>query len=272
MQQGNHQSKVRGLGMDFSEVRRYQEGDDVRHMQWRVTAKTGAPHIKLYQEEKERPVFFIADFNPSMYFATKVAFKSVLLARLTAVLAWHFASLGDRVGAILYSGDSTLDLRPKARKKGVLNLLKALCDKTSTPSKSSKPLSEVLLNLRKVARPGSLIIFLSDFYNVDPDAFAHLERLRAHNSLLAIQIRDPIEQQAPKENLYLIANNDGKKALLNTKSKRTRQQYEDFFKRINHDVDRLFRPTERFRVQTNDALETIINALATVIPSKRAAI
>ncbi len=78
---GHHLSKLRGRGMDFSEVRNYQAGDEIRHMEWRVTARTGKPHIKLYQEERERPVVLVIDFNPSMYFGTRLAFKSVVAAQ-----------------------------------------------------------------------------------------------------------------------------------------------------------------------------------------------
>ncbi len=268
-QNGLYHSKIRGRGMDFCEVRRYQEGDDIRHMQWRVTAKTGHPHVKLYQEEKERPVFFVADFNPSMYFATKKAFKSVLLARLCAILAWHFSRQGDRVGGILYSGDKSIDLRPKSRSKGVLNLLKALSEQTQTPTSKSLALSEVLLSLRKVARPGSLIVFISDFFNIDQAAFVQMERLRSHNSLLAIQLTDPIELSPPKGNLYLIANQLGKKALLNTREQKNCQQYEAFFHDIEQKVHSLFHAHEHFKLSTSDELDTIINALATVLPNQR---
>ena len=82
LRSGNHISKLRGRGMDFSEVRNYQAGDEIRHMEWRVTARTGRPHVKIYQEERERPVVILADFNPSMIFGTRIAFKSVVAARL----------------------------------------------------------------------------------------------------------------------------------------------------------------------------------------------
>ena len=100
---GQHLSKLRGRGMDFAEVRHYQAGDEIRHMEWRVTARTGRPHVKLYQEERERPVIILADFSPSMYFGTRLAFKSVVAARLAALLAWTVVKQGDRVGGLLFS-------------------------------------------------------------------------------------------------------------------------------------------------------------------------
>src|SRR5262245_26271451 len=113
--QDNHQSPVRGRGMDFSEVRGYQPQDDIRRMDWRVTARTGRPHIKVYQEERERPVVFLVDFSASMYFGTRIAFKSVVAARLAALLAWTVNQQGDRVGGLLYSANLHKELPPKGR-------------------------------------------------------------------------------------------------------------------------------------------------------------
>lgn len=107
---GNHLSKLRGRGMDFAEVRNYQAGDEIRHMEWRVTARTGRPHVKIYQEERERPVVILADFNPSMIFGTRVAFKSVVAARLAAMLVWTVIKQGDRVGGVFFQPLNTVNL------------------------------------------------------------------------------------------------------------------------------------------------------------------
>lgn len=107
---GSHLSKLRGRGMDFAEVRNYQAGDEIRHMEWRVTARTGRPHVKIYQEERERPVVILTDFNPSMIFGTRIAFKSVIAARLTALLAWTVIKEGDRVGGVFFQPPITVNL------------------------------------------------------------------------------------------------------------------------------------------------------------------
>lgn len=123
---GNHISKVRGRGMDFSEVRHYQAGDEIRHMEWRVTARTGRPHVKIYQEERERPVVILTDFNPSMIFGTRIAFKSVVAARLAALLAWTVIKQGDRVGGVFFSATQHSEFTPKARDLSMLPMLAAL--------------------------------------------------------------------------------------------------------------------------------------------------
>nr|WP_241480308.1 DUF58 domain-containing protein [Legionella norrlandica] len=113
LRSGNHISKFRGRGMDFAEVRNYQAGDEIRHMEWRVTARTGRPHVKIYQEERERPVIMLVDFNPSMIFGTKIAFKSVVAARLASLLAWTVIKQGDRVGGSFFLLRNTANLFPE---------------------------------------------------------------------------------------------------------------------------------------------------------------
>ncbi len=97
---GNRQSRFRGRGIDFQESRNYQPGDDIRTMDWRVTARTGRPHTKVFQEERERPIIIVIDCNPSMFFGTRVAFKAVIAARLAALIAWAAIRNGDRIGAV----------------------------------------------------------------------------------------------------------------------------------------------------------------------------
>lgn len=115
---GNHLSKLRGRGMDFAEARNYQAGDEIRHMEWRVTARTGRPHVKLYQEERERPVVILSDFNPSMFFGTRLAFKSVIAARLAAMLAWTAIKQGDRVGGLFFQQKNIMNSLLAAEKQG----------------------------------------------------------------------------------------------------------------------------------------------------------
>lgn len=211
---GNHLSRIRGRGMDFAEVRNYQAGDEIRHMEWRVTARTGRPHVKLYQEERERPVVILTDFNPSMYFGTRFAFKSVTAARLAALIAWTAVKQGDRVGGLLFSAERHNEFSPRSREAGVLSLLASLSHYTYGGYNDTlpKPLSEVLMRVRRVIRPGSILVLISDFYNTDEDCEQHLSRLRANNDVLAYQICDPLELTPPKPQQYAMTN--GREELL----------------------------------------------------------
>lgn len=210
LRSGAHLSKFRGRGMDFSEVRNYQAGDEIRHMEWRVTARTGRPHVKIYQEERERPVVILADFNPSMIFGTRVAFKSVVAAQLASILAWTVIKQGDRVGGFFFSATEHSEFVPRGRDSGVLPLLASLSHYTAQTEaqRGEKPrlLSDALLRLRRVVRPGSILVLISDFYTIDAECEKHLHRLRRHNDILAYHVCDRVELAPPKPQQYAITN------------------------------------------------------------------
>lgn len=208
--QGGYTSNARGRGMDFAEVRHYQNGDEIRHMDWRVTARTGRPHVKLYQEERERPVILFTDFSPSMYFGTKLAFKSVIAARLSALIAWSAVKQDDKVGGLLCALNQHLELVPKARNAGVLPLLNAL-QAYSTFRDTFKENNKAsfltgLQRLARVAKHGSLVVLISDFYQLNDEAINELQRIARHVDIMAYHICDPLELAPPREGQYAIAS------------------------------------------------------------------
>jgi len=240
---GSQLSPFKGRGIDFEEVRRYLPGDDVRHMDWRVTARTGAPHLKVFREERERPVFFLVDFSGSMLFGTKVAFKSVVAAQATTLLAWASMKNGDRVGAVLCSEQGHTELRPGGGRGAVLRLIHAMADlhqaaramPTAVPQDNPTPLSSALARLRRTARPGSQIFLLSDFVGLDPHSESSLSRLGRHHELVCIMTFDPLEATPPPPGLYRVS--DGiRSSWLNTAQDHTvekyRQQFQDRQQRI----------------------------------------
>ncbi|QBR83127.1 DUF58 domain-containing protein [Legionella israelensis] len=210
LRRGNHLSKLRGRGMDFAEVRNYQAGDEIRHMEWRVTARTGRPHVKIYQEERERPVVILADFSPTMFFGTRTAFKSVIASRLAALLSWTAVKQGDRVGGLLFSSNGHEEFMPRGRETGILPMLSSLShhtqQKISRYTIQPEALAKALLRLRRVTRPGSILILISDFYNINDECEKHLHRLRYHNDVLAYHICDPLELVSPIPEQYAISN------------------------------------------------------------------
>ena len=156
LQGANYLSTMRGRGMDFEEARMYQAGDDARCIDWRVTARTNVVHTKIYQEERERPVLFLVDLSLSMRFATRVAFKSVIAARVAALLAWASAREGDRIGGIVFSDNEHFELRPRSRQLGVISLLKNISELSAEQPAEANPqaLNQALQRLRAVTRPG----------------------------------------------------------------------------------------------------------------------
>ena len=208
---GAHLSKFRGRGMDFAESREYQAGDDVRHIDWRVTARTGKTHTKLFVEERERPVFMIVDFSDSMYFGTRGGFKSVTAAKAATYAAWSVIAGGDRVGGVIATRDKIVDLKPGAGRRGVLKIISALAEATkSMPDKSTVTapnlFNKSLDHAIRVVHPGSLVLLFSDFYGQDEKSRQLLSRLGKHNDIVACHIIDPLEQQLPGSGKFLVSD------------------------------------------------------------------
>jgi uncharacterized protein (DUF58 family) len=240
---GGHRSNFRGRGMDYLESRAYQSGDDIRNMDWRVTARSGRAHVKVYHEERERPVVVMADFGPGMFFATHGAFKSIIAARAAALIAWAAVDDGDRIGALLYNGKHR-ELRPAGGQRGALRLIRALvaaADPAGRPEQTTQPhnaLNAALLRLRRVARPGSLVFIVSDFYNTDGDSRQHLQHLRRHNDVVACQILDRLELQPPVAGQYPVQHGE-QQGILDTRSANRRQAWVEHFAARRRAVDAL---------------------------------
>ncbi len=193
---GAHRSAQRGRGLEFEEVRLYTPGDDARNIDWRVTARRGKPHTKLFREERERPVWLVADLHPGLYFGSRRQLKSALLVRSAALLAWVAVSGGDRLGALIADGKSPPQVfPPRARQAGVLPVLEALVE--AQPRSPGVPESDnltVALNaLRPILQPGSLVLILSDFSGLSNLAEAALAGLALHNDIRLLWLVDPLE-------------------------------------------------------------------------------
>lgn len=218
---GLHDSKFSGRGMDYQESRNYQAGDDIRNMDWRVTARTGTAHTKLYQEERERPVYLLVDTNQSMYFGTRCQFKSVLAAKIAALFAWATTKQGDRIGIMCFGVKGIHSKKPRAGQKATLTTLAHLIDNSpqspeSTSENSShiaSNLDDCLKQLRTVIRPGSLVIIISDFYHLGPYCKRHLTQLSKHNDVIGVLVSDPFEQHTPLPSLYGVVSSKGQQMI-----------------------------------------------------------
>lgn len=204
---GGHLSRFRGRGMEFDESRVYQAGDDVRNMDWRVTARAGTPHVKLFREERERPVWLLVDRGPSMRFGTRVAFKAVIAARAAALLAWAAVDQGDRVGGLVFDETHRFEQRPVARIRGLLPLLQALAQDPIPGMVGGYPdLTEAAEHLQHLVRAGSLVFLLSDFAGVNRERSAWLAQLGSGCELVLVHLYDPLEIAAPPVGLYPVSD------------------------------------------------------------------
>ena len=204
---GPRASRFRGRGMEFSEVRAYQAGDDVRTIDWRVTARTGRPHSKLFEEERERPVWLVVDLGPSMRFGTRGAFMSVAAARAAAVLAWEAHGEGERVGGVVVAPGSTVELPPARTRRHLLRFLDVLA--TGTAVQSEAPADDLESQLRWLAprvRTGGRVVVLSDFYAYDEALALALRVLARRCEVTLVHVFDALECTPPPPGRYRVSD------------------------------------------------------------------
>jgi uncharacterized protein (DUF58 family) len=203
---GSHGSRFRGRGVDYQESRAYAPGDDIRNMDWRLTARSGKPYTKLFEEERERPLLLVVDTNPSMRFGTRIRFKSVQAAQLGALLAWHTVSAGDRIGLVGFGSDRS-DIRPRGGRPGALRTIRALAAGSQPPSLAeAETLSSGLERVRRIARPGSRLLLLTDGASWDEAAEGLLSRLGQHCDIALCLISDTLERTAPPPGRYRLGD------------------------------------------------------------------
>ncbi len=201
---GQYASHFRGRGMDYLETRPYTEGDDIRNIDWRVTARSGKTHSKVFIEERDRPILIVGDFSPSLYFGTRNAFKSVVAARIGACLAFSGIKRGDRIGCLLQTPEGSTDVRARGGRNHTMQVLQALANATAAvPSQTvqapapNTSLSKLLEQACRSAPTGSTIILLSDFYQDIEHFNKPLFRLAQHTDIVAFHLFDPLEKMLP---------------------------------------------------------------------------
>jgi len=198
---GGHLSRFQGRGVEFDEVRPYQPGDEIRNMDWRVTARTGKPHTKLFREERERPALLLLDLRPAMFFATQGALKSVVAAECASLLAWSVVHQGDRVGALIVdASNQAASIRPVRGKRSVMRMLGQIMDHpqwTQRIADSGASLLPALQRAAHAARAGSLMLIVSDGRGLDDASQALLTQLLKHHQIVFAMVFDPFEQRTP---------------------------------------------------------------------------
>jgi len=214
LQTGAYVSHFRGRGMEFDESRPYQPGDDPRSIDWRVTARSTEAYTKLFREERERPVLVVVDLRAVMHFATRGCFKSVNAARSAALIAWAAHHRGDRLGGLIFTDDDHRELKPRLGRQAALRFVHQLVDHSGWQSKgvdrdaSSAGFDRAMGALRRVVRPGSLVVILSDFSGFSAQAQSYLSSIARHNEVLAVAISDPLERELPPPGRYRLVGND----------------------------------------------------------------
>lgn len=201
---GRHASRLRGRGLNFEEIRRYLPGDDIRNMDWKVTARTQKAHTRVFTEERDRPVLILIDQRLSMFFGSQVAMKSVTAAEAAALGAWRVLDAGDRVGALVFDDNGITEIKPHRSRKRVMQILQVVIEKNQrlgidagiTPSPGM--LNQVLKKTAYLAKHDYLVTIISDLNGADSESERWVSRIARHNDLIVCLIFDHLETQLPQ--------------------------------------------------------------------------
>jgi uncharacterized protein (DUF58 family) len=238
---GLYASVFRGQGMDFEETREYQEGDEIRNMDWRVTARTGVAHLKVFREERERSVVLCVDAGPHMQFGTRGTFKSVQAARASALLGWSASNNQDRVGALLF-GDPDYParyFRPSRARLSMWRMLKALTEAPGTAPVEGDPLLDALEKLWRVAPTGALIFVIADLNRYPDPLHRPLGRLRQRHDVVLMPVDDPADREIPAIGRIVFSTLDGTRIEVDTDSEAGRQHYRERWEKNRQGLETL---------------------------------
>ena len=229
---GLHHSRLRGRGIDFDQVRVYQPGDDVRNIDWRVTARTQEPHTKLFHEERERPIYLLVEQSRRLFFGSGERFKSVLAAEAAALIGWAARAHNDRVGGLVFGDGHFQEVRPRRSKHSLLQLLARLAQANQAlaerPPLEADSLGQALRRAREVLRPGSLAAVICDERALGDAAERQLLLLGRHVDLLLLPVSDPLDHALPAAGLLHFESADtapARRLTLDTQDAALRQGY-----------------------------------------------
>ena len=243
---GEHHAVRKGRGMTFSEVRQYQPGDEIRHIDWKVTARTQKAHTKVFIEERERPTLLITEQSPSFFFGSQVRLKTSQAMNIAAILAWVSLQQNERVGGLVFGQQTQSGLHPKRSKHAVLRYLQAGLNLQAQLQKPSKARAEnwhnALQATQELVRPGSKLYLIGDMMLLSQHNLDKVKQLARHNDLVAIHIFDPLEQTLPELGWLMMTDSEaGNPIRLDSFRSGTQQAYQELYQQQWHDAQLAFR-------------------------------
>mgnify|MGYP000100133622 FL=1 len=225
---GDYHSNFKGRGMIFSEVREYQPGDDIRFIDWNVTARTGKPYIKVFEEERELTVLLLIDVSSSGVFGSKSVLKIDLGIEIASVLGFSAIKNNDKVGLVLFSDDVNKYIPPKKGKSHVLRLITDLVNYDYSQDQNKTSIKNALEFANKISNRKSVIFLISDF--VDDNFWPEMKHLNFKHDLIGIQIYDLFEKEFPNLGLVEVHDSEsGEKVWIDTSNKKTRLNFSKNF-------------------------------------------
>lgn len=210
---GRRASRLRGRGLEFEEIRAYQPGDDIRAMDWRVTARTGSPHVRVTREERDRPALIVVDQRQAMFFGSRLNMKSVTAAEAAALAAWRILGAGDRVGGLVISDTEIADVRAARSQGAVLRLLTLVAERNRALSATAPAVTEAPAMLNRALEQAAgivthdwLVLIVSDFDGADEATFQALSRMARGNDLVLALVHDPMAHELPREGRLVVGD------------------------------------------------------------------
>jgi uncharacterized protein (DUF58 family) len=209
---GRKRSRLRGRGLDFDELRHYRPGDDIRTMDWRVTSRTGKPHVRVYTEERDRPVIVLVDQRMPMFFGSQQKMKSVVAAEVAAITAWRVLAVGDRIGAILFNDNDIVEIKATRNERkvvGWLGDLAAMNNELNVDSHTqSNPgaLTDALRLLQRSIGHDYLVVLVSDFYGWNDDTLKTIRGIGQHNDIICSLVFDPLERDISRADKLVVTD------------------------------------------------------------------
>ena len=195
---GQHASRLRGRGLNFEEMRDYLPGDDIRSIDWKATARTGSPHVRVFTEERDRPALLVVDQRMSMFFGSKLNMKAVTAAEAAAITAFRVLNASDRVGGIVFNDDNQVNIVPRRSQRTVFALLESIVemntalDADKTVVRTPASLNGALGSVAHLAHHDHLVVVFSDFDGIDDMTHRRLSGIAAHNDVLLVLVYDPL--------------------------------------------------------------------------------
>jgi len=229
---GKHASKLRGRGLDFEEVRNYVAGDDIRNIDWKVTARTQKTHSRVFSEEKEKPALIVVDQSKSMFFGSEKKTKSVVAAELAALAAFRIQKEGDRVGGVIFADDGLDIVFPKRDRRNILRFLERIVTRNrnlenTQPVNFEVAQKEVFQKIRNIVSHDFLVIIISDFHRYSPEVIKNITYTSQHNDVVLFKVYDPMERQIPT--VKMIVGDAEKQVLVDGTRKSIKEKFEQGF-------------------------------------------
>lgn len=231
---GRHGSRLRGRGLNFEELRHYRAGDDIRTMDWKVTNRTRKPHVRVYTEEKERPVLLLVDQRINMFFGSRLKMKSVVAAEVAALAAWRVQSVGDRVGALVFNDSRIEEVRPHRSRKTVMQILHQVTQQNHElmadypDAQNNMQLNRALKETERLAKHDYLVVIISDMSGWNDETVKYVKRLARHNDVMASLIFDPLEKDL-QGNGGLVMSDGDNQIEVNTAQAGLKSKFADYF-------------------------------------------